>query len=149
MKKIITAIIATLCMSLISSCTIEYDQTSYWVKCEMGFVGVEDNPITVSVTTPDGQKDYNIDGGWYLGRTCHSRLFSEQWAAYRLEPRTELRQFRPCGGRGISASVCLQFCHIFGNSAGDDGFQCFRKRYHGPQLSFSEARLYFLGRGII
>lgn len=42
-------------MSLISSCTIEYDQTSYWVKCEMEFVGVEDNPITVSVTTPDGK----------------------------------------------------------------------------------------------
>ena len=65
MKKIITAIIATLCMSLISSCTIEYDQTSYWVKCEMGYVGVEDNPITVSVTTPDGKKDYNVENGWY------------------------------------------------------------------------------------
>ena len=31
----------------------------------MGYVGVEDNPITVSVTTPDGKKDYNVENGWY------------------------------------------------------------------------------------
>ncbi len=31
----------------------------------MGFVGVEDSLITISITTPEGVRSYDLDSGWY------------------------------------------------------------------------------------
>lgn len=49
---------------MILSCD-HVDDTTCWVKYEMGYVGVEDSPITISITTPQGMRDFDVNNGWY------------------------------------------------------------------------------------